>query len=75
MRLKAAKAVFGTDGDVSLTIVTFQQGRVLGSVYVLRADAKDARPDVMLVAKLLDARMKAVLRGETPVAPEAASTQ
>jgi hypothetical protein len=75
MRLKAAKEVFGTDGDVSLTIVTFQHGRVLGSVYVLRADAKDARADVMLVAKLLDARMKAVLRGETPVAPAAASTQ
>jgi len=75
MRLKAAKEVFGTDGDVSLTIVTFQHGRVLGSVCVLRADAKDAKADVMLVAKLLDARMKAILRGETPAAPEAASAQ
>ena len=75
MRLKAAKEVFGTDGDVSLTIVTFQHGRVLGSVYVWRTDATGAQDEVMRVARLLDKRMQAILRGETPAAPEAASTQ
>ena len=73
LRLKANEETFGVNTELSMTVITFQRGKVLGSVFVMRGDAKDAKADGMRVAKLLDQRMQAILRGETPAAPEAAS--
>jgi hypothetical protein len=73
LRLQADEETFGTDSELSMTVITFQRGRVLGNVFVMRGDSKDAKADTMRVAKLLDQRMQAILRGEKPAAPEAAS--
>jgi hypothetical protein len=75
IQLKANKDTFGTDGDVGFTVVTFRRGKVLGSVFILRADAKDAKAVAMKVAKQLDAQIQAVMRGDKPVAPAAVEKQ
>jgi hypothetical protein len=46
------------------TIVGFRQGRLIGSVSILRLDDEDVRDEATALARKLDQRILAVLRGE-----------
>jgi hypothetical protein len=73
IRVWATEDTFGFDSDLTLTVVSFQRGRVVGTVVVMRADARDAKSDAVGVTKQLDKRIQAIMRGEKPAAPAGAS--
>ena len=76
IQIKADEDSFGIDSDIGFTVVSFRRGKVLGSVVIFRTDAKDERALAMKVAKQLDQRIQAVLRGDKlDVSPPAASTE
>jgi hypothetical protein len=51
-------------GSFYRTIVGFRQGRLIGSVSILRFDDQDVRDEATALARKLDERILAVLRGE-----------
>ena len=46
------------------TVVAFRRGRLSGSVFIVRFDDRDVREEVSGLARKLDERIQAVLRGE-----------
>ena len=59
-------SVAGDDGGLTFyqTLVGFRQGRLIGSVSITRLDDEDVRDEATALARKLDDRILAVLRGE-----------
>jgi hypothetical protein len=59
-------SVAGNDGGLTFyqTLVGFRQGRLIGSVSITRLDDEDVRDEATALARKLDDRILAVLRGE-----------
>ena len=74
IRLLAPGSDFGVKGVVNLTItsVAFRRDRVVGQVVLVRFDGADQQKEVAEMARKLDQRLQAVMRGESPDSPEAA---
>jgi parvulin-like peptidyl-prolyl isomerase len=68
VRLLSPGSNFGLkfDQEVTITLVQFQRDRLVGSIVITRFDNKDVKGEVIDLARKLDKRMQAVLRGEQP---------
>jgi len=67
------KATFEDEGGIQYTLcvtaVVFRKGRILGAVGVAREDDQDIVSQVVALARKLDERIEAVLRGDITVMP------
>jgi hypothetical protein len=68
IRVMTPGSNFGITGVVNITItsVSFQRDRMVGAVVIMSFDAKDLKGETIDLARKLDKRMQAVLRGEQP---------
>jgi hypothetical protein len=68
IRLMTSGNNFGINSVVNITItsIQFRRDQMVGSVVLMRFDAKDVKGEVTDLARKLDKRMQAVLRGESP---------
>jgi hypothetical protein len=74
IRLMTSGNNFGINSVVNITItsIQFRRDQMVGSVVLMRFDAKDVKGEVTDLARKLDKRMQAVLRGDSPDGPPAA---
>ena len=66
VRILGDAEFYGTaaDFDTSFSIVSLRRGRLVATAGVFRADGTDATAEALTVAKEIDERIQAVLRGE-----------
>jgi hypothetical protein len=62
--LQTVSAQGDDGGSYYRTVVGFRQGRLIGTVSILRLDDEDVRDEATALARKLDERILAVLRGE-----------
>jgi hypothetical protein len=64
LAIKPPPTASGPKPTVYQTVVGFRRGRILGTAVVFRTDDSDARDEAVRIAKLLDERIEAVLKGK-----------
>jgi|GEM_PF-5372230 len=57
------------------TVVGFRQGRIIGSTFIVRFDDQDVQEEAAALARELDERILAVLRGEAETEPTPTPTE